>query len=417
MAEPGAADSTDGMNTAQGSADDLDAPAALAWAELQRRGSVRPRYLSGLRGELAAELARCLDPVVHEQNVRPYGAMICRELPHLDHLGRVLDTTDLDVDVVRSLADGRNSLLLVVKGEPPRLLVLHERADCDQDYASRAVWIEGLIVAVDERSVVRIVTDSSVTLIEGRRWIAKDLVFEAAEDILQVVPVAPADIVRRLLELCHHRISPAKAGATLVYSLVEHRDTEQRRDGGVHVEPLGLSVLQEADVALLLHQAKYRDGAMLVGADGRLLAVNVILQSSRESERMIPASGGTRHTSAARHTYDRPDVLAFVVSTDGPVTVFSDGKRIADLKMGDPQAPPYDVRSVVDLEDRTCPHCGVLLTVRTVAVDGHDEARAVQCPACRASAATPRAWHAEAFVRKTAATIEALRKLRTVSER
>jgi len=45
---------------------------------------------------------------------------------------------------------------------------------------------------------------------------------------------------------------------------------------------------------------------------------------------------GTRHTSAARHTYDCPDVLAFVVSTDGPVTVFSDGRRIAELK-ADPQ--------------------------------------------------------------------------------
>ena len=41
---------------------------------------------------------------------------------------------------------------------------------------------------------------------------------------------------------------------------------------------------------------------------------------------------GTRHTSAARHTYDCPDMLAFVVSTDGPVTVFCDGQRIADLK-------------------------------------------------------------------------------------
>ena len=47
---------------------------------------------------------------------------------------------------------------------------------------------------------------------------------------------------------------------------------------------------------------------------------------------------GTRHTSAARHTFDCPDVLAFVVSADGPVTVFSDGQRIADLKLRDPFA-------------------------------------------------------------------------------
>jgi DNA integrity scanning protein DisA with diadenylate cyclase activity len=69
-----------------------------------------------------------------------------------------------------------------------------------------------------------------------------------------------------------------------------------------------------------------------VARDGRLLAVSVILRPTHASEQAVPVIRGTRHTSAARHTYDCPDVLAFVVSTDGPVTVFSDGQRIADLK-------------------------------------------------------------------------------------
>ena len=84
---------------------------------------------------------------------------------------------------------------------------------------------------------------------------------------------------------------------------------------------------------MLLHQVRYRDGAVLIDRDGRLLASNVILRPTKASEQAVPAMGGTRHTSAARHTYDCPDVLAFVVSIDGPVTVFSDGLRIADLKM------------------------------------------------------------------------------------
>lgn len=75
---------------------------------------------------------------------------------------------------------------------------------------------------------------------------------------------------------------------------------------------------------------------MIVAHDGRLLAVNVILRPKRASEQAVPAAKGTRHTSAARHTYDCPDVLAFVVSADGPVTVFSDGQRIADLKLRRP---------------------------------------------------------------------------------
>ena len=311
---------------------ETESPEALAWAELQRRGSIRPRYLRGLEQEVAAELARCLDPFVHEQDIRSYGAIVARETPHLERLGRVLETTGLPLDVVRSLADGSHSVMLMVTGEPPRLVALHEAMDTDQDYASHAVWVDGIIVCNDGGGVVRIVTDSSITLVEGRRWIAKDMVYEAAEDIAQVVPAANLDVVRRLLELAHHHISPKRIGATLLYALTSNTDAPNRRDQGVNVGVLGLSVLHEADEPMLLHQARYRDGALLVGRDGRLVAVNVILRPTRASEEAVPATKGTRHTSAARHTYDCPDMLAFVVSTDGPVTVFSDGRRIADLK-------------------------------------------------------------------------------------
>ena len=85
------------------------------------------------------------------------------------------------------------------------MLLLHERMDSDQDYASHAVWVDGLIICNDARGVVRIVTDSSVTLVDGRRWIRKDLVYEAVEDVAQVVPLAETAVVRRLLELAHHR--------------------------------------------------------------------------------------------------------------------------------------------------------------------------------------------------------------------
>lgn len=312
---------------------DTESPEALAWAELQRRGAIRPRYLRDLETEVAAELSRCLDPFVHEQDIRPYGAIVARETPHLDRLGRLLDTAGLPPDVVRSLADGIHSVVLVVKGEAPQLLLLHESMDTDQDYASHAVWVDGVIICNNGRGIVRIVTDSSVTLVEGRRWIAKDLVYEAAEDIVHVVPAASLDVVRRLLELAHHHFSARKIGATLLYALTDSVDAPRRRDDGISVSGLGLSVLNDAEEPLLTHQARYRDGALLFGRDGRLLSVNVILRPTRTSEQAVPATKGTRHTSAARHTYDCPDMLAFVVSTDGPVTVFSDGQRIADLKL------------------------------------------------------------------------------------
>src|SRR5262249_6128969 len=158
------------------SIDDAESPEALAWAELQRRGSIRERYTRGLQDAIAAELARCLDPFVHEQDIRPYGAMIARETPHLERLGRIVEPGGVAPEVLRSMADGVHSVVLLVKGEPPRLLMLHERMDSDQDYASHAVWADGLIVCNDAPGIVPIRTDSSVTLVEGRRWIRKDLV-------------------------------------------------------------------------------------------------------------------------------------------------------------------------------------------------------------------------------------------------
>ena len=149
---------------------DPESPESLAWAELQRRGSIRPRYLRNLQTEVSAELARCLDPFVHEMDVRPYGAIVARELPHLDRLGRIVNTDGLTPDVVRSLADGRHTVVLVVQDQPPQLLLLHESMDTDQDYASRAMWVDGVIICNDGGGIVRIVTDSSVTTETPLTW-------------------------------------------------------------------------------------------------------------------------------------------------------------------------------------------------------------------------------------------------------
>src|SRR5439155_15572774 len=112
---------------------DLDSPNALAWAELQRRGDINPRYLKDLENEISAELARCFEPVIHEQDIRPYGAIVAREPPNLEQLGRLLPTDGLRDEVIHSLADGRQTLTVIVKGHRPLLLLLTEPIDTEQD--------------------------------------------------------------------------------------------------------------------------------------------------------------------------------------------------------------------------------------------------------------------------------------------
>src|SRR5262249_60520145 len=142
----------------------------------------------------------------------------------------------------RTGASGVTRSGLFVNHDPPPLLLLTEPMDTDQDYASHAVWIDGVIICNDALGVVRIVTDSSVTLVEGRRWIRKDLVYEAAEDIAQVVPAADPAVVQRLLELAHHRFSPNGVGAALIYALTAHPDANRRPAPRLHLSPPALSV-------------------------------------------------------------------------------------------------------------------------------------------------------------------------------
>ena len=125
-----------------------ETPESLAWGELQRRGSIPPRYLKNLQREVSCQLARCLDPAVHEQVIRPYGAIVCRETPQLERLGRIVETASLTDDVIESLADGRHSFVLAANGQPARLLLLHEGIDTDQDCASPAMWIDGASIGV-----------------------------------------------------------------------------------------------------------------------------------------------------------------------------------------------------------------------------------------------------------------------------
>jgi len=62
-------------------------------------------------------------------------------------------------------------------------------------------------------------------------------------------------------------------------------------------------------------------------------SVGAQLKYSEASKRLIEARAGTRHTSAQRFSYDFAKGIIFVVSSDGPVTVFSDGMSVTDLEV------------------------------------------------------------------------------------
>ena len=406
--------SSNPLNSPQLALDPEQGPSdASAWAELARRSSLRARAdVRNVRTELSHELALCLEPEVHENLIRPYGAIVCAEMPNVGSAEGSLPRVSLAEPVLRTVADGRHGFALVVKDQPLDLVLFESPKATDDDLAEVATRLKGIVVCNDAHGVVRIVTHDSVTLIEGRRWLARDLVRNVCHDISRIVPAANPAILGRLLAFCHREISASEHGAILLYVLTNQDDGSAYRESGIDIRELRLSIRDDEHNALIAHQVTYRDGALLFDPDGILITVNLILQPSGSSERAVGSIGGTRHTSAARHTYDCPNILAFVVSADGPVRVFSDGKEVGKLKISGSLAPHYDPDAREEIAEIVCPRCGATLALQTGRLEGLDDQQQALCPLCHAIVAEERCWFLRAFLRKTPETIRALLRLR-----
>jgi DNA integrity scanning protein DisA with diadenylate cyclase activity len=85
----------------------------------------------------------------------------------------------------------------------------------------------------------------------------------------------------------------------------------------------------------LLSVLAQSDRAALVTPDGHIDTIGVALRPSRSSTEAVDPSGGTRHTSARRFSFDEPQSVVFVVSAAGPMSVFQHGDVIVDTSSED----------------------------------------------------------------------------------
>jgi len=84
----------------------------------------------------------------------------------------------------------------------------------------------------------------------------------------------------------------------------------------------------DRSVAVLRHLLTYTDGAVILDAQARAIGGSA-LKYSEASKRLV------RHVPEPdipqqRFSYDFAKGIIFVVSSDGPVTVFSDGMSVTD---------------------------------------------------------------------------------------
>jgi hypothetical protein len=201
------------------------------------------------------------------------------------------------------------------------------------------------------------------------------------------------ELIAELLDFAFHRLSPLHIGATLVVPLqsgVDPLTFPLEHDG--YELPMNLNLRTPEDRELLVGYLRVVDGAVLLTPEGAVARTQVKLQTTKETSRKIGADRGMRHSSAKWFSYDNPTALVIVVSADGPVTMYSDGARVAVLGEAGIDTLPNELNTVAGEAERLettwelegCPGCEKQIMLRVVRLEGADKTIEVHCPVCKA---------------------------------
>lgn len=292
-----------------------------------------------LSDRLLAELDYARFPPVHEGTLSTYGAIV---------VSRELDPTELDASticldprntsILRYLADGRHSFVL---HSPAGLQLLLLPSAHDQESALvdlRAALYDRQAVIVQRRNNghVRLLVDDALSIWDGAHWWSKPYAAQFASAVLEARPNAPRVPLGTILDFCVHTMSPADAGATLIWALSGDQLSDVRGLSAARPPtPVpSLSFNGRAPRAAIRQLLSQVDGAAILNRRGELIAIGAHLQTSAASHAKLRlgTERGTRHASARRYSFDHADIVAFVVSRDGPITIFVDGEELASIR-------------------------------------------------------------------------------------
>ncbi|WP_395154785.1 diadenylate cyclase [Ilumatobacter sp.] len=294
----------------------------------------------GLRRSLIEELDYARYPPVHEGVLHSYGAVLVdSSLDCLELDGTFSTSAVTDEAVLRRLADGRHSFVLRHAESVGLLLLLDSPHDREAELVRlrrRTNQPSTTIVQRRSNGNVRVVGPNGLFIWDGARWWTKPYAAPFARAVLDVVPNAPSDTLHSLLDFCVHTMSPADAGACLVWALDadDIADVDGLNPSRPPTPIPHLSFDQFAKRAAIRQLLTQVDGAAIVDRAGQLIAIEAHLRSSVQSHDNVrrDPSRGTRHAAARRYSFDHRARIVFVISRDGPVTVYFGGEEIAAIQ-------------------------------------------------------------------------------------
>jgi hypothetical protein len=310
---------------------DLSRPARRLLSELTDDG-VRLDVDGDMLLMLLDELEYARRPHQFERRTPVYGSMVVPPDRSLISAGELVDLVRLDDDqpleVARRFADGRSAFLVMQPGGHRKLAFFRRTVQMEADMVEVQSDTGAYIVQrTPVLGVTRLFTSAATIEWSGYRWSARPTAQAQFELLKPYIPGIAAPVLRGLLELAVHWLSPGRVGATLVVP-VSHGDSGLDLDHAIPVPPL--SAKNRHHYPAILSALLQTDLATAVDERGGIHHIGVGLHWSEEAEAAVDASRGMRHRSAARYTYDHPEAVAIVVSEDGPVTVFHRGKSLSE---------------------------------------------------------------------------------------
>ena len=259
-----------------------------------------------------------------------YGSFSMPPGMSITNAGGIADLVALDglpIEMARTFADGRSAFVVNRHEEPPVLVCF----DRPVQYEAELVHLQEITGArIVQRTAVfgqvRLFADRRVVAWDGQNWTDRPTAAALLPTLRRCAPDLDPAVAHGMLDLAVHWLSPARVGATIV---VHEQDFQwASMDVATKFHAPTLSITNRQHFPALFASLQQHDLATLVKGDGSVMYLGVGLRSSVEAERAVDSDRGMRHRSAQRFSYDHPSTTIAVVSDNGPVTIFREGRAI-----------------------------------------------------------------------------------------
>lgn len=336
------------------------------------------------------ELSHIINGVAHEGVVPTSGVMFVESTSELFGADFVLIHFN-QIEMARKFANGVHCFLLYEKEIFFGLVYFRDPLQNELSLVRAFPPSGGMFVQRGVNGAVKFFQGYNIIILENRNWFTKPLIKEAAWKTSRCVFEIDQVILNRILEFSFHLLSPmSQVGATIVWWLtnIPHEDFE-KQGSGVDISEFNFSIADEKKSDTFCHFFSQIDGATFLDIEGKIIHTGIHLKNSNKSRALIPELKGTRHTSAQRFSYDYDNSLVVTVSSDGPVTIFSDGVNIVNLKIHPSHKTAHDLRKKFPEKEVAsfsyeviCHHCKKRLMLEQVNVLGLNKDIEVNCSIC-----------------------------------